>query len=202
MTSPTSRKKVPRPESARPPGPSTAGRPPDGPPPPQLADLTDVETIYAPKVKTTRLRTIHIQHNPTSTAPSSAPHAPGPEDPAALTKALFARLDADQEHFIILTCNAQHRPYGFKHIASGGNRELLIDPAIVFRAALLLGAAHIIVAHNHPSGDPTPSIEDLRLTTRLLTFGHLINIPVLDHLILAHPGHALSLRTHHLHLWP
>jgi DNA repair protein RadC len=69
----------------------------------------------------------------------------------------------------------------------------VVDAKVLYRDAILLGAAAIIVGHNHPSGDPTPSREDLRLTADLVKAGELLGIKVHDHLILGGPGRSASL---------
>ena len=91
-----------------------------------------------------------------------------PEDAAAILTTLYADLDADQEHVVILTLDAKHQVTGFKHIASGGQASTLVDAKVLFRAALALGASSIILSHNHPTGDTTPSPEDVRLTRQLV----------------------------------
>ena len=60
----------------------------------------------------------------------------------------------------------------------------LVHPREVFRPAVVAGAAAILCVHNHPSGDPTPSCEDLRITQRLVETGKIVGIPVLDHVII------------------
>jgi DNA repair protein RadC len=69
----------------------------------------------------------------------------------------------------------------------------VVAAPVPVRDALLLGAAAIIVGHNHPSGDPTPSNEDLRLTGDLVKAGELLGVKVHDHLILGGPGRVASL---------
>ena len=72
-----------------------------------------------------------------------------------------------------------------REIARGQRDEVALQPNLVFEAALKEGAKSVIISHNHPSGDPAPSEEDLMLTRKLVEAGRLMNIPVLDHLILA-----------------
>ncbi|OPZ62797.1 MAG: hypothetical protein BWY85_01968 [Firmicutes bacterium ADurb.Bin506] len=71
-----------------------------------------------------------------------------------------------------------------EEVTSGTATASLLHPREVFRPALRLGAAAVIVAHNHPSGDPTPSPEDLAITKRLAKVGSLIGIELLDHIII------------------
>ena len=102
-------------------------------------------------------------------------------------RAMYADLDADQEHFSILALNNKTRAVGFKSIFTGTATASLVHPREVFRAAIMLGAVSIILAHNHPSGDPEPSDEDVQITKRMVEAGRLLGIPVADHIILGSP---------------
>ena len=97
---------------------------------------------------------------------------------------VLSRLDADQEHFILLALDTQLAITGYKIVSSGGLANTVVDPRSSFRSALLLGAASILVAHNHPSGVATPSPEDRALTQQLVAGGKLLDLQVRDHLIL------------------
>ncbi len=88
-----------------------------------------------------------------------------------------------KEHFIILLLDSRHRVLRASEISVGSLDMSIVHPRETFREAIAASAAAIIVAHNHPSGDPTPSQEDLTLTRRLIEAGKLLGIPVLDHLI-------------------
>jgi DNA repair protein RadC len=72
---------------------------------------------------------------------------------------------------------------------------LLTHPREVFRAAIIASAHSIIIMHNHPSGDPTPSEADIKVTRDLQRAGQLVKIEVLDHVIVGTPGKHSSLRT-------
>lgn len=111
---------------------------------------------------------------------------PRAKDPAAVARFLrtvFADLDQDQEHFVVVALNQRIEVTGYKVCHSGGMASSLVDPKIIFRNALLLGAAAIIVAHNHPSGNPEPSPEDISVTRRLKDAGDILGVRVLDHII-------------------
>ena len=90
----------------------------------------------------------------------------------------------DREHMYGLFLDAKHALIGINHIAMGNMTEAIIHPREVFKCAILLNAAALILGHNHPSGDPTPSVEDRLLTTRLAEAGTLLGIALLDHLII------------------
>jgi len=89
-----------------------------------------------------------------------------------------------QEHFAVMYLTAKHHVAAVQTVAMGGLTGVEIHPREVFRGAVMAGAAAVIIAHNHPSGDPTPSREDKELTARLRAAGELMGIPVLDHLVI------------------
>lgn len=91
-----------------------------------------------------------------------------------------------QEVFIVFLLDIKNRVLGYNEVARGGVDTCPVDPRAVFRAAVMMGASSLILAHCHPSGDPTPSSEDLALTTRLTEAGKLLSIQVLDHVIIGH----------------
>ena len=99
----------------------------------------------------------------------------------------FAYLagDAVQEEFHIVTLDTKHKPIRTHRITVGTLDSSLVHPREVFRPAIRDAAAAVLLVHNHPSGDPTPSREDHAVTDRLTEAGKLIGIGVLDHIIVA-----------------
>ncbi len=93
-------------------------------------------------------------------------------------------VDKAKEHVVALLLDNRHRLIRMSPIAVGSLSATLVHPRELFKEAIAACAAAVILAHNHPSGDPTPSEHDLRLTTRLVEAGELLGIEVLDHLIL------------------
>jgi len=91
----------------------------------------------------------------------------------------------DREHFWRIDLDARSRPLGVETVSIGTLSASLVHPREVFKAALIQGAAGIIVCHNHPSGDVTPSGEDKDATNRLRRAGELLGVPLLDHVVLA-----------------
>lgn len=91
---------------------------------------------------------------------------------------------SEVELFVALSLDSQHRPIGLTVVTSGILNSSLVSPRETFRVAVALGAAAIIVAHNHPSGDPTPSTDDRNVTDQLVAAGGILDIPVLDHIII------------------
>lgn len=117
-----------------------------------------------------------------------------PDEAVSLLRAVFATLDGDREHFVILALDAKNAARGFKAVATGGMSAGCVDPRTVFRDALALGAFALIVAHNHPSGDPMPSAEDKAVTKRLCEGGALLGVPIRDHIVLGDAGRYFSFR--------
>ncbi len=107
----------------------------------------------------------------------------------------FAYLanDAVQEEFHIVTLDTKHKPLRTHRITVGTLDASLVHPREVFRPAIRDSASAILLVHNHPSGDPTPSREDRAVTDRLTQSGELLGINVLDHIVVARDG-AVSLR--------
>ena len=99
----------------------------------------------------------------------------------------------DREEFIMLALDAKNMPIGWNVVSIGTLTLSLVHPREVFKAALSMNAAAIIAVHNHPSGDPTPSREDLALTKRLKDCGELLGIRLLDHVITGDNGRYVSL---------
>ena len=107
----------------------------------------------------------------------------------------FDRLatDAKQEEFHIITLDTKNQVIDTHQITVGTLDSSLVHPREVFRAAIKDAASSIILTHNHPSGDPTPSHEDLVVTERLTECGTTLGIEVLDHIVLGNPD-AISIR--------
>ena len=96
--------------------------------------------------------------------------------------------DLDQENVHVLLLDAKHRVVRMERIAEGAWNNCLVDPKVVFSLCLRHRAPAVILVHNHPSGDPSPSQEDLALTERLGEAGQLLDIRLLDHLIVGRAG--------------
>jgi DNA repair protein RadC len=89
----------------------------------------------------------------------------------------------DREAGLVLALDSRNRPIGCHVVSIGTLSASLIHPREVFKFAILANAAALIFAHNHPSGDPTPSKDDIELTRRLVNAGQLLGIEVIDALI-------------------
>jgi DNA repair protein RadC len=102
--------------------------------------------------------------------------------------------ETDREVFAVALLTIRHRVLGLHTVSVGCLTSSLVHPREVFKPAILAGAAALLLAHNHPSGDPEPSAEDIALTRRLVSAGQLLGIEVLDHVILGESGRFVSLR--------
>lgn len=92
--------------------------------------------------------------------------------------------DLAQESFQILTINSRNKLINRHLVTLGLSNESLVHPREVFIRAIKDSAIKIILVHNHPSGEPTPSAEDLRVTRQLVEAGKILNIEVMDHIII------------------
>lgn len=101
--------------------------------------------------------------------------------------------DEPSEVFAILCLTTKHRVIAYHEVSRGTLDSAVVHPREVFKAAILANAASVILAHVHPSGDPTPSREDCELTRRLVAAGELLGIDVLDHIIVG-DGRYLSFK--------
>jgi DNA repair protein RadC len=105
-------------------------------------------------------------------------------DPASAHAECADMADLAQEAFAVLTLNTRNKLVA-RHLVSLGLADTApVHPREVFRPAIIDGAASVILVHNHPSGDPTPSVEDLRVTRQLIEAGAVVGIRVLDHVII------------------
>ena len=130
------------------------------------------------QTKTTRLRELTLRYS-VRTQPDGEPLTLGPTicSPADAAKALVALLaDEPTEVFGMLCLTTKRRVIGYHEVSRGQLDATLVHPREVFKAALLANAAAIVVAHNHPSGDPTPSDDDRQLTRRLVSAGELLGV--------------------------
>lgn len=102
--------------------------------------------------------------------------------------------DTDREVFVMAMLTIRHRVIGLTTVSVGCLTSSVVHPREVFKPAILAGSAAIILAHNHPSGDPEPSGEDIALTRRLVSAGEILGISVLDHLVIGESYRYVSLK--------
>lgn len=116
------------------------------------------------------------------------------EDPESAYE-MFAPLVANspKETALVVTLDTKHRPLAIRMETVGSVDHTFMSPRELFRAAILDNAAAVMLAHNHPSGDPEPSRDDERITTRLVEAGRILGVEVLDHIVIGAPGRWTSL---------
>jgi DNA repair protein RadC len=110
-------------------------------------------------------------------------------DPAKAARRLDYLSALRKEHVVAIYLNSRHQELVFETVSIGTLTASLIHPREVFGPALRWSAASVLIAHNHPSGDATPSPEDCDITHRLVKAGEILGIPLLDHLIIAEEGY-------------
>jgi DNA repair protein RadC len=119
----------------------------------------------------------------------------GPDD---IVDWIGAELRKEQrEVFLIVLLNARHEITARETVSIGSLNASIVHPREVFKPAIIASAASVVLVHNHPSGDPEPSEEDLSITRRLIEVGELLGIGVLDHVIVASRG-VVSFRSRQL----
>lgn len=120
---------------------------------------------------------------------------PEMRQPSAAARVLAEYIgEADRELFVIAFLTIRCRVLGLHTVSVGCLSSSLVHPREVFKPAILAGSSAVLLAHNHPSGDPEPSAEDFALTRRLAAAGTILGIEVLDHLVLGEEGRFVSLR--------
>jgi len=125
---------------------------------------------------------------------SSQPRRARLDRPAAVARLLAPEVRGlEVETFHTLVLDARHELVAHERVATGTLMTAPVHPREVFRPALRRTCAAIIVAHNHPSGDPEPSAEDIAVTRRLAEAGRILGVPLLDHVVLGE-GRWVSLR--------
>ena len=129
------------------------------------------------------LAAVELGRRTLSRSPGDRVQFDGPEDVAAYLMPQYGPRSV--EHFGIVLLDTKHRVLRTRVLSVGTLDASLVHPREVFREATLGGAAAIVLFHNHPSGDPVPSGDDVALTTRLVRAGELMGVDVIDHIIVA-----------------
>lgn len=114
-----------------------------------------------------------------------------PEDVVQIVKPML--VGRNREHFLVLALNTKNRLLKVIEASVGSLSASICHPREIFKEAVMVSAASIVIVHNHPSGDPTPSGADIQLTRRLVKAGDVLGVEVLDHVCIGHDEHA-SLR--------
>lgn len=146
-----------------------------------LANLSEVKGIGAAKAVAIKAA-LELGRRLLLSEADERPQIRSPQDVASMLQLKMGLLE--QEHLQVVLLNTKNFVVGTPTVYIGSLNASLIRVAEVFRDAVKENCAAIIVAHNHPSGDPTPSPEDVRVTRELVAAGKLLDIEVLDHLVI------------------
>jgi len=149
---------------------------------PNTASDPSVETV-------TRYRVALVKEEDTAYGDLSLAH---PDAVAQFLNRVLA--DRPQEHMTAVYLDTRNRLIGWTIAHIGTINRAAVEPRTIFQIALSLNAAGVILSHNHPSGDPSPSTEDLAFTRRMAQTGDLLGIRLVDHIILGESGRWISLR--------
>ena len=122
----------------------------------------------------------------------------GPEDIAAFSRSVL--LDNSREQFIAMYLDAAHTVAAYSLISIGSANSTTVHPRELFQRAVLVGAIALVISHNHPSGNNTPSQQDLDITKRLRQCAEILGIKLLDHVIVTDLSHR-SLSVENPELW-
>lgn len=116
------------------------------------------------------------------------PAGPGPtirhaDDACAVLRRETHLEQADRESFYAVLLDVRSQVMGIDEVAKGTMTGVEVHPREAFRSAIMAGASAVVFAHNHPSGDATPSNDDIELTRRMAKVGHMVGVPVVDHVV-------------------
>ena len=129
--------------------------------------------------------------------PTSFGKCDAPERAKEYWRSIIARqqwFDAEKEQLVVLLLSTRYNVQGYSLVSMGSLNESIAHPREVFRPAIANGAYAIILMHNHPSGDPSPSQSDHSLTRRMVEAGELLQLKLLDHIIVGSDEKLFSFR--------
>ena len=153
----------------------------------ELCDLRGLSEAKACQL----LAALELGRRSLSLSPEERVTINSPQDVANLLMGEMAALD--QEHLRVVMLNTKNEVLGTQEIYVGNVNSSVVRPAEVIRPAVRENAPSIIIVHNHPSGDPTPSREDVSITQELVAAGKLLGVEVLDHVVIGSGKRYVSL---------
>jgi len=153
-----------------------------------LTDLTGVGPAGAARV----LACLEMSRRASVWRSERRPTITTPEDVVALCATQLR--GQDREHFWALALSTKNRLVKIVEVSVGSLNASIVHPRELFRDAVKAAAASVVVVHNHPSGDPTPSGADIQLTRRLVRAGDVLGIEVLDHVVIGDGGEYASMK--------
>jgi len=139
----------------------------------------EVKGSYIPKIQVSMVKEIHVSNNYYSCS----------EDVANCEIVENELKNSDREKFICMHFNVKNQIISYEVVSMGSLNSSIVHPREVFKAVILANAASVLFMHNHPSGDTTPSMDDIEITKRLCRAGEILGIQVLDHLIITRNNH-------------
>ncbi len=146
----------------------------------ELATVKGIGPVKAAEIKAA----LEMGRRLMAATPAERPKVSSPADAANLLMSEMMLLE--QEHLQVILLNTRNEVLGTPTIYQGGLNSSVIRVAEIFKEAIRANAAALIVVHNHPSGDPAPSPEDISVTRQLVKAGSLLDITVLDHIVIGH----------------
>ena len=147
----------------------------------------------------TKISVVHLEIVKEREIPWEEKQILGPGDAKELGYSVFKKFN--KECMIAACLNGRNEPVSFEVIALGGSSECQISIPEVFKTALLSNSRAIILYHNHPTGNPSPSMADRRFTKRILKCGKFLGIDIHDHIILGDEGNYYSFLEEEKELW-
>jgi len=161
---------------------------------PELCNVDGVGPAKAAQIKAA----IEVGKRISRTKPEERRLISSPQDVADQVQYKMAALE--QEELWVLLLDTRNHLLRTEHLYRGSLNASTVRPAEIFKAGIRHNAAALIIVHNHPSGDPSPSPEDVNLTRMLIEAGKMLELPVLDHVVVGSRGTA-SIKTLHPGLW-
>ncbi len=152
--------------------------------PPPLGDLAALDGVGLTRAAAI-LAALELGRRRALSPETDPPAISGPSDVYVLAREI---RDRRREHFLVLYLDARHRVQHAEVISIGTLNASIVHPREVYSPAIARPAASIVPGHNHPSGETTPSDDDVAITRRLVQSGELLGIPVLDHVVVSRTG--------------
>jgi DNA repair protein RadC len=150
----------------------------------QQRDVATMARMTKYTTKLTENKRVILEKEMSMNCPSLSYAIKSPDDAVHIGKE-FMHIHEEPEEYLYMICmNTKNRVIGVFEISHGTVNASLVTPREVFQKALLANAVSIILMHNHPSGDCTPSRQDIEITKRLVEAGNLLGVDVLDHIII------------------
>ena len=136
------------------------------------------------KTKLTENKRVELEKEISVNRPDLVSFICSPEDAAIVGKGFMRIHEEPEEHMYMICMNTKNRIIGVFEVSHGNVNSSIVGVREIFQKALLANAVSIILMHNHPSGDPKPSREDIEVTKRLVEAGKILGVQVLDHIVM------------------